>query len=161
MSEVKKRSTRRLIGIGAATVAALVAGTWFWQGQATIPGDPTDDDQVAFGGRVYGRICAHCHGAGLDGQLGWQQPMKDGTRLAPAHNADGETWHHSDQTLFQVVKFGGETLKPAAGTSRMPAFEKKLTDGEIWSVIAFIKSNWPTDLQEAQRNAAAEKSSTR
>jgi mono/diheme cytochrome c family protein len=135
---------------------ALIAGIWFWPGGGAAPGDPSDEDQVAFGGRVYGRICAHCHGADLDGQLGWQQPMKDGTRLAPAHNTEGDTWHHSDETLFEVVKYGGDVLKPEGGASRMPAFEDKLTDHEIWSVIAYIKSSWPTELRETQQNAAAE-----
>ena len=118
------------------------------------PGDAKDVDQVAFGSRVYGRICANCHGSGLDGQLGWQQPLKDGTKLAPAHSKDGETWRKTDGTLFEVVKFGGETLKPDGKVSRMPSFEEKLTDAEIWAVIAFIKSTWPEDVQDAQRKAA-------
>ena len=148
----KKRRSLRL-GVSIASIAVLLVGVWFWPSQAVIPGDPSDQDQVAFGGRVYGRICANCHGAGLDGQLGWQEPLKDGTRLAPAHNTDGQTWRLSDETLFEVVKFGGDYLRPDGGTSRMPAFENKLTDHEIWSVIAFIKSNWPTDVLEAQQSA--------
>lgn len=159
MIEAESRTRIRCVGlgVGAACASALIAGTWFWQGRALIPGDATDQDQVAFGGRVYGRICANCHGSGLDGQLGWQQPMKDGTRLAPAHNTEGETWHHSDKTLFEVVKFGGDYLKQDGTTSRMPAFENKLTDDEIWSVIAFIKSSWPADLQKAQQKAETDK----
>lgn len=121
-----------------------------------ILGDASDLDQVAFGSRVYSRICSNCHGSELDGQLGWQQPLKDGTRLAPAHSADGETWRRTDDTLFQVVKFGGETLMTDGGTSRMPGFGNKLTEEEIWAVIAFIKSTWPTSVQEAQREAEAE-----
>ena len=159
MIEETGRTGRRAfgLGIGVACVAALAAGVWFWPSQRVVPGDASDQDQVAFGGRIYGRICANCHGAGLDGQLGWQQPLKDGTRLAPAHNSDGQTWQHSDEALFDVVKFGGDYLKPDGGTSRMPAFENKLTDEEIWSVIAFIKSNWPASVLEAQQEAATTK----
>lgn len=138
---------------GIACLSAVVTGTWLWTNQEQQPGDASDKDQVAFGGRVYARICANCHGLGLDGQLGWQKPMKDGTRLAPAHNAKGETWRLDDGSLFEVVKFGGEFLKQDGQTSRMPAFENKLTDHEIWSVIAFIKSSWPTDIQEAHQEA--------
>jgi mono/diheme cytochrome c family protein len=134
----------------------LAAGVVYWQGQALAPGDASDPEQVAFGGRVYGRICSSCHGANLDGQLGWEEPMNDGTRLAPAHNEGGGTWHHSDEILFQVVKFGGDVLKTDGATSRMPAFENKLTDDEIWAVIAFIKSSWPNDVQEVQQSVAAE-----
>lgn len=133
-----------------------VGGFWFFQNDTVLPGDATDLDQVAFGSRVYSRICANCHGAELDGQLGWEKPLKDGTRLAPAHSTDGETWRHADENLFEVVKFGGETLKPDGKVSRMPGFEEKLTDDEIWAVIAFIKSTWPADVQETQKNAAAE-----
>ncbi len=157
MSNEARRIGKRYIGVGIGIVCAglLITTGWFWRDRAGIPGDASDQDQVAFGGRIYERICANCHGAGLDGQLGWQQPMKDGTRLAPAHNTEGETWQHSDETLFEIVKFGGDYLKPDGKSSRMPAFENKMTDDEIWSVIAFIKSNWPSDLQQEQQKASA------
>jgi len=158
MSKVRARAGHAVLGLGGAACAlGLFAGGWFWQEQAVVSGDASDQDQVAFGGRVYGRICANCHGSGLDGQLGWQQPLKDGTRLAPAHNTDGQTWRYSDEELFEAVKLGGEYLKQDGGTSRMPAFENKLTDDEIWSVIAFIKSNWPTETLEAQQGVVATK----
>lgn len=140
-----------IAGLGAVAAAAA----WYMQDRTAIPGDPADLDQVAFGSRIYARICANCHGAELDGQLGWEQPLKDGTRLAPAHSAEGETWQRSDDLLFEVVKVGGETLKPDGGVSRMPGFGEKLTADEIWAVIAFIKSTWPTSVQEAQHGASA------
>ncbi len=139
-----------------AVAASVMGGIWYFQEQTIVPGDAADLDQVAFGSRIYGRICANCHGANLDGQLGWEEPLKDGTRLAPAHSAEGETWRRTDEKLFEVVKDGGETLKPDGGVSRMPGFGKKLTDAEIWAVIAFIKSTWPTDLQNAQQTSAAD-----
>lgn len=141
-------------------VVAIVAGAyWYFKEDVVIPGDASDLDQVAFGSRVYSHICANCHGAKLDGQLGWKEPLKDGTRLAPAHSDKGETWRLSDQKLFEIVKDGGETMKPDGGVSRMPGFGKKLTDDEMWAVIAYIKSTWPSDVQEAQQNASVEPSS--
>lgn len=157
MSE--KRTGRRLAlpVLGMVAIGAVAAGgAWFFQDDTVVPGDATDLDQVAFGSRIYSRICANCHGTGLDGQLGWEEPLKDGTRLAPAHSAEGKTWRRGDQALFEVVKVGGETLKPDGGVSRMPGFGDKLTDDEIWAVIAFIKSTWPSSVQDAQQNAAAE-----
>jgi mono/diheme cytochrome c family protein len=155
-SSGKRRSFAPILAAVALCGAAAGAG-WHWhQANAFVPGDASDLDQVAHGSRVYDRICANCHGAKLDGQLGWRKPLKDGTRLAPAHSAEGETWRHSDEMLFEVVKFGGERLSPDGGSSRMPGFEAKLTDQEIWSVIAFIKSTWPSDLLEAQQSALAE-----
>lgn len=140
-----------LLTLGAAAAGAV----WYVKDDAVAFGDPEDLDQVAFGSRVYGRICANCHGTELDGQLGWEEPLKDGTRLAPAHSADGGTWKYADDSLFKVVKFGGESMKPDGGVSRMPGFDNKLTDEEIWAVIAFIKSTWPTSVQEQQRDKSA------
>ncbi|MGI9435145.1 MAG: c-type cytochrome [Geminicoccaceae bacterium] len=136
---------------------AVLSGVWLSQRQGFVPGDASDLDQVAFGARVYQNVCANCHGADLDGQLGWQEPMRDGTRLAPAHNTEGQTWRYSDETLFNVVKFGGDQFKTDGSPSRMPAFENRLTDDEIWAAIAYFKSSWPTDVLEAQQNTASTK----
>lgn len=158
MNEMSARRRRPLIGwlVGLGASMTTLAGLWIWYTSEPTPGDAADPDQVAFGARVYARICANCHGSGLDGQLGWQEPLKDGTRLAPAHNADGKAWRLSNQDLFKVVKLGGRYLNPDGGASRMPAFGDKLTDQEIWSVIAFIKSNWPANLQKAQQQATVQ-----
>jgi mono/diheme cytochrome c family protein len=32
----------------------------------------------------------------------------------------------------------------------MPAFGNVLTDAEIWAVLAYIKSRWPTEIRERQ-----------
>ena len=80
-----ERTGRRLALplMGMAGICAIAAGAyWYSQSATVIPGDATDLDQVAFGSRIYSRICANCHGAELDGQLGWEKPLKDGTRLA-------------------------------------------------------------------------------
>lgn len=159
MDSLNRRSRRRFFIGALGGIAALIlaaAGTWSWQTDAQVPGDSTDLDQVAFGSRVYRNICANCHGTQLDGQLGWREPLKDGTRLAPAHSTKGETWKLTDDDMFEVVKFGGEALKPAGERSRMPGFETKLTDLEIWAVIAFIKSTWPIDVQQAQQEASVD-----
>lgn len=163
MSDLKTGRWRYVTpALAMVAIGATAAGAYlYFQDGDRIPGDVSDLDQVAFGSRVYSRICANCHGTELDGQLGWEKPLKDGTRLAPAHSAEGETWRRSDEDLFEVVKFGGETLKPDGGVSRMPGFGGKLTDGEIWAVIAFIKSTWPTNVQETQRNASMEPTEAR
>lgn len=152
-------TSRRWLVVAATLTTVFLAITiafWFFYNRTTAPGDATDPDQVAFGSRIYGRICASCHGADLAGQLGWEDPMKDGTRLAPAHNTKGKTWHHADRALFNVVKLGGEYLRSDGSISRMPAFQKKLTDEEIWAVIAFIKSSWPAAVQDAQQSVISE-----
>jgi mono/diheme cytochrome c family protein len=37
----------------------------------------------------------------------------------------------------------------------MPAYQEMLSDDEIWAVLAFIKSHWPTTIraQQEQKNA--------
>jgi mono/diheme cytochrome c family protein len=33
----------------------------------------------------------------------------------------------------------------------MPAFGDKLSDDDIWAVLAYIKSRWPTEIRRAQQ----------
>lgn len=121
------------------------------------PADPADPAQIERGAAVYASACAACHGNRLEGQPEWQSPNDDGTYPAPPHDGDGHTWHHSDALLFRYIKLGGkEAFKGVAGIkSAMPGFGEQLTDGEIWDVLAFIKSHWPAEAQEYQRQVTA------
>jgi mono/diheme cytochrome c family protein len=69
---------------------------------------------------------------------------------APPHDPSGHTWHHSDQQLFEMTKFGPGALVPGY-QSDMPAFADKLSDADIWAVISFIESTWPPDIRERQQ----------
>lgn len=80
---------------------------------------------------------------------------------APPHDESGHTWHHTDEVLFGITKHGLVPGKygPPDYESDMPAFGGKLSDDEIWAVLAFIKSHWTTrELLDARaemvRNAA-------
>ena len=44
---------------------------------------PSDAVYVKMGEKVYLEQCASCHGVNLEGQVGWQDTMVDGMRLAP------------------------------------------------------------------------------
>ncbi len=99
------------------------------------------------GAQIYASQCATCHGANLEGQPGWQQPLADGSRLAPPHDATGHTWHHPDAQLFQIIREGGQSVSPPGYINRMPAFPN-LSDDDIRSVIEFIKSSWPAEIRE-------------
>jgi len=51
--------------------------------------------------------------------------------------------HHPDRVLFGITKNGlVPPYAPKDYESDMPAFGEKLSDEEIWSVLAFIKSHW-------------------
>lgn len=112
--------------------------------------DPNDAAQVALGREVYVAQCASCHGADLQGQQNWQEPLPDGGRLAPPHDASGHTWHHPDELLFAITKSGGQSVSPAGYRNYMPAFGGVLSDAQIWAVLAYIKSRWPAEIRMAQ-----------
>ncbi|MDX1575759.1 MAG: cytochrome c [Kiloniellales bacterium] len=109
-----------------------------------------DPEQLALGERVYVEACASCHGADLEGQPNWRVRQANGRLPAPPHDESGHTWHHPDQQLFEMTKLGIEALAPEGYESDMPAFAETLTDEEIWAVLAYIKSTWPTEIRAQQ-----------
>lgn len=108
--------------------------------------DPANAQQVAHGAKIYAEHCAMCHGAKLEGQPNWRQKLPNGRMPAPPHDESGHTWHHGDDVLFGITKEGLRPGKyaPPGYESDMPAFGGKLSDDEIWAVLAFIKSHWRT-----------------
>jgi mono/diheme cytochrome c family protein len=115
------------------------------------PADPTDARAVAEGEAVYLAHCSSCHGMRLEGQANWQEALPDGGYPAPPHDGSGHTWRHSDHELFEATKFGKGFSAAPGSISHMPAFEGVLSDDEIWSALAFVKSRWPAELQGRQR----------
>lgn len=98
-------------------------------------------DVEATGRVIYADYCAVCHGANLEGQPNWQTPPPNGRMPAPPHDETGHTWHHGDEALFAITKFGlGSIVRGIE--SDMPGFRGVLTDYEINAVLAFIKSTW-------------------
>jgi mono/diheme cytochrome c family protein len=105
--------------------------------------------EIELGCGLYVVHCASCHGANLQGEPDWQSPKPSGRMPAPPHSAEGHTWHHSDQELFRITKFGMATVVPGHA-SDMPAFGEMLSDREIEAVLAFTKSTWPDREREYQ-----------
>ncbi|MFN4088144.1 MAG: c-type cytochrome [Alphaproteobacteria bacterium] len=148
---------RRLALAASLVVAmALAAGgavLWFSadEGGADHPPIDTDDvRQVALGRTVYAEHCAACHGADLEGEPDWRRRRPDGRLPAPPHDESGHTWHHSDEWLFAVTKYGLAPIAPEGYESDMPAYEGILSDAEIAAVLAFIKSRWPAEIRARQ-----------
>jgi mono/diheme cytochrome c family protein len=106
-------------------------------------------ERIGTGRQLYAEHCASCHGAELHGQPDWQIRLPNGRMPAPPHDASGHTWHHSDAQLFTIVKKGVGTVVPGYD-SDMPSFEAVLSDDEIRSALAFIKSTWPDREREYQ-----------
>lgn len=157
---------RSIRSIGTASLAlavlAIVIGGTYWIGRSggAVTLRPDSASMVAQGQAVYSRECASCHGAQLEGQPNWRQQGSDGVLPAPPHDATGHTWHHSDDLLFRIVKYG--TAKAANlpdYRSGMPVYEVRLSDEEIVAALSYIKSRWPPQVRarhdEMNRAAAA------
>jgi mono/diheme cytochrome c family protein len=129
-----RRST--ILASAAALLLGAVVLAW-----VIVPGRE-HGTQVEFGQRLYADHCASCHGTALQGEPNWQDPKPDGRMPAPPHDATGHTWHHSDEELFRITKFGMAAVVPGY-ESGMPAFAGVLSDQEIEAVLAYIKRTWP------------------
>lgn len=123
---------------------------------STSQADSDETGQVALGQQVYASFCAGCHGVNLEGQPNWQKRWPIGNLPAPPHDQTGHTWHHPDQWLFEIVKYGGRYHAPAGYRSAMPAYQEMLSDAEIWAVLGFIKSRWPASIRAQQEQLTAD-----
>jgi mono/diheme cytochrome c family protein len=112
-------------------------------GDRDIAADP---EVLAAGKALYQQHCATCHGANLEGQPNWKVPDANGVYPAPPHNSDGHTWHHPDSVLLEIIAQGGSMAK-----TTMPAFGDRLSQGEMESILAYIKSSWGPEELEFQR----------
>jgi mono/diheme cytochrome c family protein len=133
------------------TVAALLAACTDTATQHSRA-NPRDTAKVALGAKVYAENCAACHGAKLEGQPNWREKLASGRMPAPPHDESGHTWHHTDEVLFGITKYGlTPKYAPPGYQSDMPAFGGKLSDEEIWAALSFIASHWKTkELLEAR-----------
>jgi len=105
---------------------------------------------VAQGRALYAENCASCHGANLEGEANWRQRRENGRLPAPPHDETGHTWHHSDETLFNITKFGTAAFASEGYETDMAGFGDVMSDAEIIATLAFIKSQWPEEIREMQ-----------
>ncbi|MFG6604609.1 MULTISPECIES: c-type cytochrome [unclassified Sulfitobacter] len=113
-----------------------------------------DGRNLVAGRSLYAENCAACHGADLEGKPDWRTPDEHGVLPAPPHDATGHTWHHGNTLLFDYTKLGGEVVLAARGVkgfnSGMPAFGEVISDEDIWTILAYIRSTWPPRSKAAQ-----------
>ena len=146
---------RSLIVVGAVLAVAVVAGaaTVWLSRPREVKVDHTDRALVARGEPLYQLHCAPCHGAQLQGEPNWTTRDVRGRLPAPPHDESGHTWHHDDQVLFEVTKYGIGKHAPRGYQSDMPAYGKTMSDEDIVATLAYIKSRWPAAVHE--KRAAA------
>ena len=114
---------------------------------ADISLKPNDTDLVDLGKLVYKNNCASCHGVNLEGQERWRQPDANGYMPAPPHDESGHTWHHPDEYLFLMTKYGLEEIIGQEYPNNMPAYNDVLSDQKIVAALSFIKSTWSTRIR--------------
>ena len=140
--------------LGLVAVALMAVWLTLLGGSDEVPdpgrADPSDPELVSRGSTIYAQSCASCHGQNLEGQPNWQVRKADGTLPAPPHDETGHTWHHGDDYLFEVTKWGTEAVVGGDYKSEMLGFADELDDADIWAVLAYIKSRWPAEIQAAQ-----------
>jgi mono/diheme cytochrome c family protein len=138
--------------LGCVIIGVTFAGYFMMRpaGPSIGQANAANPNQVAEGKIIYAENCASCHGAKLEGQKNWRQPLAEGGLAAPPHDQTGHTWHHSDKLLFKYPKFGGLAVAPKGFKSNMPGFKDILNDPKIWAVLAFIKSTWPEKIRRRQ-----------
>ena len=99
------------------------------------------------GFEIYAANCASCHGdvATGDGAI-------DGT---PIHGPAGHTWHHPDGQLVDIIL----GRNPSHGRT-VPVFADTLTDQEVETVLAYLKTGWAPASWRSRKASAAARSST-
>ncbi len=130
--------------VGATAVGLLLIALGTTRDVQTRTATPHD------GRAIYLRHCASCHGPNLEGEPNWRRRKPDGRLPAPPHDVTGHTWHHADNVLFKITKFGTEAIVGGDYKSNMPGFGNVMTDDEIRAVLAYIKSTWPASIRQRQ-----------
>ncbi len=135
-----------VLGLVTALLATFVGNPF--AASPTVGLRPGDARLLALGEQVYDRNCAACHGTQLQGQPNWRERDSQGMLPAPPHDATGHTWHHPDEVLIRITKYG---VAASAGLksyqTAMPIYDGVLSDEEIVAALSWIKAQWPEDIR--------------
>jgi mono/diheme cytochrome c family protein len=97
----------------------------------------SDPAALAEGKTIYGQHCVFCHGDALKGD----GIFADALRPRPANFSDPGTIAQLQETyLFWRIAKGGPGLPPESKgwNSAMPAWERTLSEDDIWKVILYL-----------------------
>jgi mono/diheme cytochrome c family protein len=128
--------------IGLAAIAAYVT--------VVVPRQRAQQSNAGRGAAIYATNCAGCHGQKLEGQPDWHHLNAAGRLPAPPLDGTGHGWRHSTAELFHMVKFSVLDQAGPDYKTEMPAFDGKISDGDIDAVLAYIHGQWPSGIQAAQ-----------
>lgn len=150
----------RFLVAASIIAAAITAGSVYWDrwsNDHATAADHANPAQVALGHSLYDQHCAFCHGQDLAGKPGWDGEYPSGGRPALPLDGSGAIDRLGDRDLFDVTKFGGQPFSPPSYRNDMPGFEGRLSDADLWAIVAFVKSRWPEAVRERQRDLAKER----
>ncbi len=82
-------------------------------------------ESLATGARLYVEYCSRCHGKNGGGR----------GRSPGLLNYLAQTPEARDESLFRVI---------SAGRRRMPAYKNKLQEDEIWQIVSYMRSGFPS-----------------
>ena len=146
---MKNTSIALMTFTGMALVLAILSVSHANEGTDGIRTELKPDDLaiVLSGEGLYKTQCAACHGANLEGQSDdWRTRDANGFLPAPPHDETGHTWHHADDLLFEITKYGpAAVIGDTTYQSNMPAYKDVLSDDEIVAVLSYIKHSWPEE----------------
>ncbi|MBF0392389.1 MAG: cytochrome c [Alphaproteobacteria bacterium] len=129
------------------SVAAAHAGHGSHEAHVAAGGKPASGFD---GAALYVEHCSACHGDKLQGQPNWQVRLPSGELPAPPLDASGHGWHHSDQQLFDMIKFGVAKFAPPGYKTQMLPFGGTLSDAQIRAILDQIKASWPAEIRARQ-----------
>ena len=143
-SAAQRKSSSRWVAV-AAVITVVVIGGVLGFAQFSPSVDYDDPRAIAMGEGLFATNCQACHGPQAKGESPFN--VMGGRKLngdywAPALNGTAHAWHHPPDMLFSIVKKGSP-----AQDSRMRGWEGRMTDQEIHSVLAYVKSLWPVELR--------------
>lgn len=103
--------------------------------------------KIELGKALYYTHCASCHGDNLQGQPKWKTSLdEDGHNYAPPLNGTGHTWHHSEEQLYNIIRYGLKFYNENYD-GKMQGNDK-LSDEDVWSILEYVKSVWPESIQK-------------
>ena len=102
----------------------------------------TLDLLIQIGEPLFIHYCSHCHGINGDGE-GFNAEYLD---REPANLTDPEFMaKRKDSRIYRVINKGGPEVRKS---NLMPAFGNTLSDLEIWSLVAYVRSLSEGDLKD-------------
>ena len=143
--------------VGLAAVAACLAVGGSIAAHRPAPQTLASEDnraQVKLGETTYFRACASCHGNRLDGKPTWAPGVTSNKQAGIPLNADGLTWHLSDQHLFNAIAKGLRVEGKNERRIHDKGFAGILSDREIWALIAYFKTTWTARQVESQKETS-------